>query len=461
MIFCGISTRDCLPDEFYWLRVNTRYCAMSCCHHYQLTAGHESVFSVDFNSIKYGQGALRELQFDIQEIGMTRVALFTDPVVRELVPVQDTLKRLSQANIEFEIYDEISVEPTDESFKSAAKFATEGQFDGFVSIGGGSVIDTCKAANLYSSYPADFLDYVNSPVGEGKAVPGTLAPHIACPTTCGTGSECTGIAVFDFLKKRVKTGIASAKLKPTRAIVDPDTTSSLPANVVAASGFDVLCHALESYTARPYTKRPSPERGVRPLSQGSNPYSDMGCRQALWLAGQYLVRAVQDASDTEARHGMMLAATLAGIAFGNSGVHIPHGMSYSVAGLVDDYYPQGYPHDHPMVPHGISVVVNAPAAFRFSAPASPWRHLEGAKLLSAKCNDATEAEAGEMLAEHLQSMMQAAAIPNGISGVGYCDHDIERLAQGAFMQQRLLDNAPCKVTEQDLQQIYAQAIRYW
>ena len=434
---------------------------MGCCHHYQFAAGHESVFAVDFSSIKYGPGALEELHFDATELGMTRVALFTDPVVKNLELVDSAIQGLHGAGMEYEIYDEVSIEPTDRSFKEASRFATEGRFDGFISIGGGSVIDTCKAANLYSTYPADFLDYVNAPVGEGLPVPGSLAPHIACPTTSGTGSECTGIAVFDFLEKSVKTGIASSKLKPTRAVVDPNTTESLPGNVVAASGFDVLCHALESYTARPYTERKRPANGVRPLSQGANPYSDMGCRQALWLTGKYLVRAVEDASDTEARHGMMLAATLAGIAFGNSGVHIPHGMSYSVAGLVKDYCPEGYPSNHPLVPHGISVVVNAPAAFRFTASSNPWRHLEGAKLLSADVGGGTELEAGEALGEHLQNMMKATGIPNGISEVGYDENDIGQLVQGAFMQQRLLSNAPCDVSEEDLENMYTQAIRYW
>ena len=434
---------------------------MGCCHHYQFSEGGESLFTVDFNPIKYGPGALEELHFDIQELGLSRIAVFSDPVVKNLEPVQSALKRIAAAGIDHELYDAVSVEPTDVAFKDAARFAAEGRFDGFVSIGGGSVIDTCKAANLYSSYPAEFLDYVNAPVGSGVPVPGPLAPHIACPTTSGTGSECTGIAVFDLLREQVKTGIASPKLKPTRAVVDPNTTASLPAKVVAASGFDVLCHALESYTAKPYTKRQRPSDGVRPLSQGSNPYSDMGCRQALWLTGQYLVRAVSDASDTDARHGMMLAATLAGIAFGNSGVHIPHGMSYSVAGLVRDFCPEGYPSGHALVPHGISVVVNAPAAFRFTASANPWRHMEGAKLLGADASGAAEDDAGEVLAEHLESMMQAADMPNGISAVGYRDDDIEQLTRGAFMQQRLLSNAPVDVSRQDLEMLYRQAIRYW
>ncbi|MDE0309521.1 MAG: iron-containing alcohol dehydrogenase [Acidiferrobacterales bacterium] len=435
---------------------------MGCCHHYLLSEGNESIFTVDFNPIKYGPGALEELPFEVGFLGLSRVALFTDSIVRNLEPVQDAIRLLQAARLDFEIYDEVSIEPTDQSFLAAARFATEeGPFDGFVSIGGGSVIDTCKAANLYSTHPAEFLDYVNAPVGEGIPIPGELKPHIACPTTSGTGSECTGIAVFDLLSRQVKTGIASARLKPARAVIDPRVTASLPATVVAASGFDVLCHALESYTAMPYTQRPRSEAGIRPLSQGSNPYSDMGCREAIRLTGEYLVRAVSDERDDEARHGMMLAATLAGIAFGNSGVHIPHGMSYSVAGLVRDYCPDGYPAGHPLVPHGISVIVNAPAAFRFTGPANHERHLEAGGLMGADIGDAGPAEAGEALSAHLENMMRVTGMPNGISQVGYDSSDIGNLADGAFMQQRLLGNAPCEVTHENLRQMYRDAIRYW
>ena len=163
-------------------------------------------------------------------------------------------------------------------------------------------------------------------------MPGPLAPHIACPTTSGTGSECTGIAIFDFVAHDVKTGIASRRLRPVLGIVDPDATRTLPATVVAASGFDVLAHALESFTARPYTQRPRPASPLaRPLSQGANPYSDLACVEALRLLGVFLERAVHDARDDEAREAVMYAATLAGIGFGNAGVHVPHGMAYAVA----------------------------------------------------------------------------------------------------------------------------------
>lgn len=435
---------------------------MACCHHYAFTEHGDEIFSVDASAIKFGPGALREVGDDAGALGLKRVALYTDRLLSESSHVAQVRKALQGAGIDVVVYDEVRVEPTDVSFQAASRFAMEGDFDGFVSVGGGSVIDTCKAANLYSTWPAQFMDYVNPPIGNGVAVPGPLKPHIACPTTSGTGSECTGIAVFDLLAMRAKTGIAHRELRPTRAVIDPTTTYTLPANVVAASGFDVLSHALESFTAIPYTQRARPTQpGLRPMSQGANPWSDIGCREALRLAGRFLVRAVRDASDHEARDGMMFAATLAGLAFGNAGVHIPHGMSYSVAGLVKDFQPAGYPDDEPICPHGMSVIVNAPAAFRFTGSACPERHLEGARLLGAEITDVAPEESGELVALHLESLMRATDMPNGVGGVGYNSGDIPDLVEGAFAQQRLLKNAPRAVDQAALAELYANAMHYW
>lgn len=435
---------------------------MACCHHYALTEHGDDLFTVEASAIKFGPGALREVGAEAAALGLKRVALYTDARVAALEAFTTLMGSLQGADVDVAVYDEVRVEPTDASFQAAADFAVQSGCDGFVSLGGGSVMDTCKAANLYSTWPADFLDYVNAPIGAACQVPGPLKPHIACPTTSGTGSECTGIAVFDLLAMQAKTGIAARELRPTRAVIDPSATYTLPANVVAASGFDVLSHALESYTALPYTQRAKPARpALRPMSQGANPWSDIGAREALRLAGEYLVRAVRDASDHEARDSMMFAATLAGLAFGNAGVHVPHGMSYSVAGLVRDFRPAGYPDAEPICPHGMSVIVNAPAAFRFTAAASPDRHLEAAGWLGVDTTGVRAQDAGEILAQHLQRLMQSTAMPNGIGGVGYSETDIPALVAGAFAQQRLLRNSPRPVGEDTLADLYGAALRYW
>ena len=435
---------------------------MGCCHYDAPAEGGDGAFSVDVSAITYGPGCLREVGDQARALGMTRAALFTDRGVGALEHLAVVRDSLAAAGVDAVLYDAARVEPTDESFRAAARFAAEGRFDGYVSVGGGSVIDTAKAANLYATYPADFLTYVNAPIGGGVAVPGPLAPHIACPTTCGTGAECTGIAIFDLLSMKAKTGIVSRRLRPSRAAVDPDVTRTLPRNVVAASGFDVLSHALESYTARPYNRRAAPARpSLRPQSQGANPWSDIGCLEALRLLGASLERAVTDATDHAARADLMFAATLAGIAFGNAGCHLPHGMSYSVSGLVREFRPEGYPADAPIVPHGMSVIVNAPAVFRFTAPACPERHLEGAERLGADTRGAGPGDAGEVLAGRIVALMRATAIPNGIAGVGYGEADIAALTEGSFPQKRLIDNAPRAVSKEALGGLYAAAMRYW
>jgi alcohol dehydrogenase class IV len=434
---------------------------MPCCLGYQLAAGNESAFSVDVSAITFGPGVLSEAGEHLRALGCRRVALFTDRAIVRLVHAETVLRSLRAAGLDAVVYDEVHIEPTDASFRAAAEFAREGPFDGYVSLGGGSVIDTCKAALLYATHPAEFYAYVNAPIGEGRAVPGPLPSHVACPTTCGTGSECTGIAIFDDVPRRAKTGIASRRLRPTLALIDPTCTRTLPAMVVTASGFDVLCHALESYTARPFATRPAPAApGARPMSQGRNPWSDVGALEALRVAGAYLVRASRDASDDEARTSLSWAATLAGIAFGNAGVHLPHAMSYAVAGLVRDYRCPGYPQDEPLVPHGISVIVNAPSAFRATARTSPERHLAAAQALGADTRGAAPEDAAAVLSGALLETMRATGVPLGLAGVGYGEGDLDALTRGAIVQKRLVDNAPLAVDEAAMRALFRGAVRY-
>ncbi|MGO8940488.1 MAG: hydroxyacid-oxoacid transhydrogenase [Mycobacterium sp.] len=435
---------------------------MACCGVPILAEDCDGAFTVDASRVTFGRGCLAEVGDRARALGLRRVALFSDSGVAGLPIFAKAHDSLVAAGLDVVTYADVHVEPTDASFSDGARFAQECNPDGYVSLGGGSVIDTCKAANLYATYPADLLTYVNAPIGESKPVPGPLKPHFACPTTAGTGSEVTGIAIFDFLSLKAKTGIASHALRPTEALVDPDCTASLPPEVVASAGLDVLSHALESYTARPYFRRRAPERpSLRPMSQGANPWSDLGCREALRLLGQFLERATNDASDSEAGEQMMWAATLAGIAFGNAGVHAPHGMAYAVAGLVRDFRPPGYPADEPLVPHGMAVILNAPSSFRFTAEVSPERHLEGAQLLGADTRGAGARDAGEVLANELIRIMRAVGMPNGLSGVGYTEDDAAALTEGAYPQQRLLQNAPREMSKPVLGDLFRQAMRYW
>jgi hydroxyacid-oxoacid transhydrogenase len=422
----------------------------------------DTAFSVDGTSVTFGAGCLAEAGDHARALGIRRIALMTDPHLARLEHVEIVRRSLATAGIDVALYDQVRVEPTDRSFEDATRFARESRADGFFSIGGGSVMDTCKAASLYATYPADFLTYVNAPIGEARPVPGPLKPHIACPTTSGTGSECTGIAICDVLSMKAKTGIVSRHLRPTMALVDPAVTATLPATVVAATALDVLSHALESYTALPYARRKPAERpSLRPMSQGSNPWSDLGCEAALTILGGHLLRAVQDASDVEARTQVMWAATLAGIAFGNAGCHVPHAMSYSVSGLVRDFRAEGYPQEEPLVPHGMSVIVNAPALFRHTADACRERHLRAAGWLGADVRNMGPEHAGEVLSGRIVELMRATGMPNGLEAIAYGEDDVPALTEGAFAQKRLIDMAPLEIDRNTLSKLFRGAMRYW
>ena len=422
----------------------------------------DNVFQMSTSNIRFGAGAAREVGWDLEELNSRRALVMIDPALRTLAVGETVIESLTQAGIDHAVYDQIRVEPNDASFQQAAEFATEGRFDAFVAVGGGSTIDTAKAANLYSTYPADFLDYVNAPIGKGLPVPGPLKPLLAIPTTAGTGSETTGVAIFDYEPLHAKTGIAHRHLRPLLGIVDPDNTRTLPASVAASTGLDVLSHALESYTAIPFTERPKPKRPLeRPAYQGCNPISDLWSIRALQMVAEFLARAVDDPSDDEARGTMLLAAAMAGMGFGNAGVHLPHGMSYPVASMVRSFKPQGFHVDHPLIPHGISVIVHTPAVVRFTAPASPQRHLRAAQALGADIRDVSAEDAGHLLAECVTAMMRRLEIPNGLSELGYTDDDIPALVQGTLPQHRVTKLSPVPAGEDELTKLFQTSMKIW
>lgn len=422
----------------------------------------ETIFTMDTSSIKYGPGATREVGFELRRLGASRVLVVSDPNVARLPVTTTVLDALAAEGINAVLYDRTRVEPTDASFLDAIAVAVEGDFDGYVAVGGGSSIDTAKAANLYATYPAELLAYVNAPIGEARPVPGPLKPLIAIPTTAGTGSETTGVAIFDYLALRAKTGIAHRALRPVMGIIDPDNTRSMPRMVAACSGFDVLCHAVESLTALPYTERPAPDSpATRPAYQGANPISDIWAARALDMMSRNIVRAVEEPDDELARGEMLLASAYAGIGFGNAGVHLPHGMSYPVSGMARDYRPEGYAVGHPLIPHGMSVILNAPAAFRWTGAANPQRHLYAAALLGADTDGAALDDAGVILADAIIGLMRRAGMPNGLAAVGFEEDDVDALVEGTLPQHRVTKLSPRPATANDLRELFMGAMRYW
>lgn len=422
----------------------------------------ETAFTMDTSSIKYGPGVTREIGNDMAALGAKRVMVVTDPRVAKLEPVAVVLEALRKEGIDAALYDRTRVEPTDQSFQEAIDFAVAGNFDGYVAVGGGSAIDTAKAANLYATYPADFLTYVNPPIGKGQPVPGRLKPLIAVPTTAGTGSETTGVAIFDFEAMHAKTGIAHRALRPVMGIIDPDNTRTLPKMVAACSALDVLSHALESLTAVPFSQRPAPEHPkLRPAYQGANPISAIWATKAIETVAANLVRAIDDPEDDEARGQMLLAAAYAGIGFGNAGVHLPHGMSYPVSGMVRTYVPPDYPGDHPIVPHGMSVILHAPAVFRWTAATNPTLHLQAAQMMGADTRGATPDDAGPILANAIVEIMRKTGMPNGLKAIGFSEADVDTLVEGTLPQHRVTKLSPKPASAADLRQLFLDSMTCW
>ena len=422
-----------------------------------------NVFTMETVPLKFGWGVLEELPYDCDSLGIKSVLVISDPMVCKQAFFIKAMAALKQHGINATAFTDVACEPTDASWQAAIDFAkTRGPFDGYISIGGGSSIDTAKAVNLYDTYPDDLLAYVNKPIGEAKAPPGDLKPHIACPTTAGTGSESTTVAVVGLKKLNIKTGISHKKLRCTLAVVDPQTTQSIPKGVVSSCALDVLTHALESFTTLPYDQRPKAENpNLRPPFIGANPVSDMWSKKSIELVAQNVVRAYNDSTDKEALSNLMLASTYAGLGFGNAGVHVPHAMGYPIAGLAKDYIPPGYPDNKAQVPHGMSVTLGAPAVFRFLAPHIPERMQECYQAMTGTTQMVPADQAVEAVISELLNIMRALELPNGLAEIGFTETDIPDLVAGCMKQQRLLVNAPIPIDEAALTEIFHNTMTLW
>lgn len=419
----------------------------------------KGIVELGVSNVRFGPGAAREVGMDLADRGCRRVMVLADPNLVNLYPVQAVRESLEREKLAYTLFHRISIEPTDISFKEAIDAAKAEPFDAFVAVGGGSTMDTAKAADLYATYPADLLEYVARPQGKATPVPGPLKPLVAIPTTTGTGSETTTASVFDLTSAKVKCVIGHKYLKPALALLDPLVTASLPPLVVASTGLDVFSHAIESLTAVSYSEREQPDRPRdRPAYQGANPVADVWVLESLRMARKYLLRAAADPGDIEARGQMLLAATFAGMGFGSAGVHLPHAMSYPVSGRLKKYCPEGYQVDHPLVPHGISVILHTPSVVRFTAPARPERTLMAAEALGADVAGVAAVDAGKLLSDVVVRYMDALHIPSGLRAIGYSSEHIPGLVEGTLPQERIVKLCPRPVDKDSLARMFEESM---
>lgn len=417
----------------------------------------ESVFSFRTVPVKVGLNSSTEVGYDLKALGAKTALVVTDSCLRKNTKIVDhVVEHISRHGIEVDVWDGVEPEPTEDSVAEGIKYSTGKRYDAFVGLGGGSALDTAKLINLYTTHPTDsFKDYFTPPVGKGKPIPGPLKPLIAIPTTAGTESEVTTVAVviFNLNGRYVKFGISHEYLRPTMAILDPLLTVTMPPRVTANTGADALMHAIEAYTARPYYTHEKPEDPLkRPVYQGSSAITDVLAEKAVELIGRYLLKAYANGLDIEARSATLLASHLAGIAFANAGTHISHAIAHPVVGVV--YEKHGV-----KVPHGLAVSITGPALLKVLAPYLPERCTRIAKLLrnhipGGKISPETASTA-------LLNIMKDLELPSGLLELGVEGKDVDRIAEETLLQKRLLAQSPVTPTKEPIAKIVKLSLKYW
>ncbi len=423
------------------------------------TGINDAIFTINLPYIKFGFGASKEVGFEAKRLGLKKVLLVSGKRLSQTKLFDEIKSIIENEGIKVYTTDKVHIEPEDEALIEAYKEIKHLEIDGFIALGGGSTIDTAKVLNLLYTYPADIFDYINKPVGKGLSPPGPLKPLIAIPTTAGTGSESTSVAIIDVLKLKVKTGISNPYLRPTLALIDPLTTITLPPMVTASSGLDVLNHAIESLTTRPYTTRPAYKNPAeRPVYAGSTPLADVFGLKAIEWVHKYLRRAVANPYDIEARYYMMLGASIAGIGFGHAGVHVPHAMAYPIAGMIRNWYPEDYEFGYPIAPHGIATAIPAISAFKYLTPYNHEKFALVCETLGFDVKGLTPIEIGKILSEYYIKLLEDLRIPTSLKDLDYKVSDLEALVNGTLAQQRLLSLAPKNITKKDLEKIFLELL---
>jgi len=412
--------------------------------------GTESVFAWQSTPVRFGLGATEEVGHELARLGASRVLVVTDAGLRATGLPDHVCELVRASSIEAQLWDGVDVEPTDVSIRRARSELADQSFDAFIGVGGGSSLDTCKLINLLSC-GGELEDFMAAPHGAAMPISAPLRPMIGVPTTAGTGSECSAVAIVNLTDRHVKGAVSDLQLRPTVAVVDPLNTVSAPSWVTASAGYDALVQTLESYTSTPYNRRErSPNGAVRPLYAGSTPISDVWNEKALSLLGRYLERAIRDPDDIDARTGMALGALFSRM--GTAGAHIPHSAAYAVAGLVESYRPAQFGPGPALVPHGMSVVVTAPAALDYTYESSPERHERAVHLVS-------DGEFGDAPPDHalgmwLRDLLAATGGPSGLDDFGFTPADIPQLVARTLTQARLLAGAPRAVDAETLTRIF-------
>ena len=386
----------------------------------------------------FGRNAVQQLGDIAGRLGLKRILLVTDPILTKTGLADRVRQPLTEAGITVETFGDGEPEPSMGAVEACLALARQFQPDGLLALGGGSNMDLAKVAATILAHGGQPRDYV----GDDK-IPGPIAPLICVPTTAGTGSEVSAAAVLTDQDNKIKVGILSNYLRPRVALVDPLLTVSCPPKVTADSGIDALTHAIEAYTAVDNAEFPLPP-GERTVYQGKHPLGDCFAEKAIALIGQHLRQAVRDGGDLEARDGMALAATFAGLAFSNVGVAAVHAMEYPVGGAVH-------------CSHGCGNGLLLPYVMRFNLAARLTEFAAIARLLGEDVTGLTEQAAAERGVTAVERLRNDIGVPPRLRDLGVKPEQLRGFAEKAASIKRILRVNPRSVTADDLEGIYETA----
>lgn len=390
------------------------------------------------NCLLFGRDAVAQLGERLRPTGAGRALIVTDATLHRLGLADRVAGIMTRAGIASDIYAGCIAEAPLHTVAAAVEAGRQCRSNVIVGLGGGSNMDVAKMAAVILAHGGDGRDYL----GDDR-VPGPTIPVACVATTAGTGSEVTGAAAFTDTDNRVKVGCLSNFIRPMLAVVDPALTVSCPRKVTADSGIDALTHAVEAWTAVDNAAFPLPA-GERSVYQGRQPLGDLTAGEAIRLCGRYLRRAVSDGHDWEAREGMALAATLAGLAFSNVGVALVHAMEYPVGGATGCSHGEG---NGLLLPHVMKF--NMPERMAETAKVAAW--------LGCDTRGMSDHEAAEVAIEAVHQLNADIGIPRRLRDLGVTPEQLPGFAAKAFAIKRILRVNPRAATPADITAIYEQA----
>jgi alcohol dehydrogenase class IV len=382
----------------------------------------------------FGRHATRQLGEVAVRLGARRILLVTDSVLVKAGVVESVHVPLSESGVVVEVFSGGEPEPSTRAVGEAIDVGRAFRPDAVLGLGGGSNMDLAKITAVILTHGGKPLDYA----GDDK-VPGPVMPLLCLPTTAGTGSEVSAASVLTDTEQKIKVGVLSNYLRPRVALVDPLLSVSCPPKVTADSGIDALTHAIEAYTAVDNAHFPLP-LGERTVYQGRHPFGDVFAEKAIALIGKYLRRAVAHGNDLDAREGMSLAATLAGLAFSNVGVAVVHALEYPVGGATH-------------CSHGAGNGLLLPFVMRYNLPARRHQFAILARLLGANVEGMSEADAAKAAIKAVEQLRADIGIPLRLRDLGVTESQLRPFAEKAFGIKRILRVNPRPVTVEDLEGI--------